>query len=337
MNINKGIIRFVVITLISVSLLACKNNSKTNKGEQAEGTPKQEEAAQLDTSIYGNYVDSSYKDRNQGYDWIGVIVEKLEEESIFVSIRSRADKKSPTCTYDTKAYKKDENLYESIFDGKPIRFLFAKGTITISGETPENSNVLYYFCSGGASIAGTYQKIDTELDQNQVDLTKFTKVLNLQSVGFNVSSIEKDGKNTLTIFTFGLEEREYNETLNINNEEVVDAAVEDLNSDGSPELFVFTQSSAKQKYGYVYAFSVNNKKSMSEVYFQPTSENKSINNGYRGNDTFTLIENRLGQRFPIYKEGDADSNPTGGTRQITYKLVEGEALRQLEVDKVSEY
>ena len=162
-------------------------------------------------------------------------------------------------------------------------------------------------------------------------------MLNLQDVGFNVSSLEKDGKNTLTIFTFGLQEREYNETFNIDGEEVTNAEIEDLNSDGSPELFVFTQSVGSGSYGNVYAFSVNNKKSISQVYFQPTAENSEINKGYMGHDEFSLVENTLGQRFPIYKEGDTNAEPTGGTRQVSYRLVEGEAMRKLEVDEITEY
>ena len=76
---------------------------------------------------------------------------------------------------------------------------------------------------------------------------------------------------------------------------------------------------------------------MSQVYFPPISENENINQGYMGHDEFSLIENTLVHRFPIYKTGDTNAAPTGGTRQIGYKLVEGEAMRKLEVDSVSEY
>ena len=87
----------------------------------------------------------------------------------------------------------------------------------------------------------------------------------------------------------------------------------------------------------MYAFSVNKKKSMSAVYFQPTADNSKINKGYKGHDEFSLVENTLGQRFPIYKESDTNAEPTGGTRQVSYRLVEGEAIRKLEVDKITEY
>ena len=216
-------------------------------------------------------------------------------------------------------------------------FEITSGQIRITTKKEEDEGLLYFYCSGGASISGSYLKINEALDESQIDKTKFSKVLNLQNVGFNISSIEKDGKNTLTIFTFGLEEREYSETFNIDGEKVINAEVEDLNSDGSPELFIYTNSAGSGSYGNVYAFSVNNKKSMSQVYFQPTAENSKINTGYMGHDEFSLVENTLGQRFPIYKKGDTNANPTGGTRQVSYRLVEGEAMRKLEVDKITEY
>jgi hypothetical protein len=179
--------------------------------------------------------------------------------------------------------------------------------------------------------------MDEPLDENQIDKTRFIKTLNLQEVGFNVTSIEKEGINTLTIFTFGLEEKDFNESFEIPGETIINAEVEDLNADGSPELLVYTTSAGSGSYGSVYAFSVNHRKTMSPVYFQPTAENDAINDGYMGHDEFSLIENYLAQRFPIYKDGDTNANPTGGMRQVTYKLVNGETGRKLVVNKITEF
>lgn len=325
-NFNK--VSFLLMLLFLV--IACKNDAKQN-----------ESARTLETSQIlnesGNYVSNDYSKRNEGYDWVSVEVTKVDNDQLNISVRSRADKKKPTCTFDVVANKVDDKTYKAQISGKSILFEFTNKEISISSKNQEDEGVLYFYCSGGASIGGTYSKIDKPLDQSQIDKTKFSKILNLQDVGFNISSIEKDNKNTLTIFTFGLEEREYNQTFSIEGEEVISAEVEDLNSDGSPELFIFTRSIGSGSYGNVYAFSVNNKKSMSEVYFQPTAENNKINKGYMGHDEFSLIETTLGQRFPIYKEGDRNAEPTGGTRQVSYKLVDGEAIRKLEVDKITEY
>lgn len=322
--------KFYVMVMALFMTVGCKTETK-----RVEEVSKKEITEEL--NVLGSYVSDYYSKRNEGYDWVAISVTETESDHLNISIRSRADKKKPTCTFDAIAKKVDDKVYQTQIDGKSILLEFTNAQISITSEKEVDEGLLYFYCSGGASIGGTYSKINEPLDQSQIDKTKFSKTLNLQGVGFNISSIEKDGKNTLTIFTFGLQESEYNETLNIEGEEVTNAEVEDLNSDGSPELIVFTLSIGSGSYGNVYAFSVNNKKSMSEVYFQPTAENSKINKGYMGHDQFSLVENTLGQRFPIYKEGDTNAEPTGGTRQVSYKLVEGEAMRKLEVNKVTEY
>lgn len=321
---------FYVIAIILFLTIGCKNETK-----KIEEDPKTEFTEEL--TVLGSYVSDEYSKRIEGYDWVAVSVTETKNNHLNISVRSRADKKKPSCTFDAVAKKVYNNVYQTQIDGKSILFQFTNTEISITTEKEDDEGLLYFYCSGGESIARKYQKINEPIDQSQIDQTKFNRVLNLQDVGFNVSSIEKDGKNTLTIFTFGLQEVEYNETFNIDGEQVVNAEVEDLNSDGSPELFVFTQSVGSGSYGNVYAFSVNNKKSMSKVYFPTTAENNEINNGYMGHDEFSIIENNLGQRFPIYKDGDTNIEPTGGTRQVSYRLVEGEAMRKLEVDKITEY
>jgi len=323
------------ILFIGISLISCKQKSDASNNPAQNISPTDQDSNS--SSIYGNYVDDSYAKRNEGYDWVAVSIKKGRNNSIAISIRSRADKKKPTCTFDAKAYAIEENTFETYYNGKNIRFEFLNNSIKISTTNEEDTNILYFFCSGGANIAGSYTKIEGDLDGNQVDQTSFSSVLSLQDVGFNISAIRKDGINTLSIFTFGLKEQDYNEAFEIPGEQVIDAEVEDLNADGSPDLFVYTQSDGSGSYGKVYAFSVNNKKSMSQVYFQPTAENASIKEGYMGHDEFQVVENRLVQRFPIYKTGDSNANPTGGIRQISYKMKEGEAMRKLVVDKISEY
>lgn len=114
---------------------------------------------------------------------------------------------------------------------------------------------------------------------------------------------------------------------------VMNAEVEDLNFDGSPELIVFTRSNTSNLRGNVYAFSVNNKKYMSMVYFQPTEGNQQINKGYKGNDEFATVKTSLVQRFPLY-ENDKES---GKMRQIQYSLEDGEASRKFKVKKITEF
>ncbi len=118
---------------------------------------------------------------------------------------------------------------------------------------------------------------------------------------------------------------------------VVNAEVGDLNIDGYPEVFVYLTSDGSGSYGQLIGYSVNGGKSVSQVYLPDISGNDEVNKGYMGHDEMAIVENTFCQRFPVYKEGDSNAKPTGGTRQIQYKLVNGETGRVLKIDKVMDF
>lgn len=130
-----------------------------------------------------------------------------------------------------------------------------------------------------------------------------------------------------------------NETMyhDITGYTVVNAEIGDLNIDSYPEVFVYLTSKGSGSYGKMIGYSVNNGKSVSQVYLPDISENNEVNKGYMGHDEMAIVENTFCQRFPIYKEGDSNAKPTGGTRQIQYKMTDGESGRVLEIDKVVEF
>lgn len=227
------------------------------------------------STLAGNYVSADYALRSKGYDWVSVAVTPAENGRLKFAVRSRADHKTPTCTLDAVATKISTNLYRSEIDGKGILYQFRNGQLTVSPENGSDSGLLNFYCSGGASVAGTYKKISGALDSRQIDKTLFSKTLSLQSVGFNVSSVAKGAENLMKISTFGLP-NEFNESINIGSSKITGAEVEDLNSDGSPELVVFTKTAGAVPKMNVYAYSVNNKKSLSAVYFQPVTNNSKI-------------------------------------------------------------
>ncbi|HIX74416.1 MAG TPA: PliI family lysozyme inhibitor of I-type lysozyme [Candidatus Parabacteroides intestinipullorum] len=118
---------------------------------------------------------------------------------------------------------------------------------------------------------------------------------------------------------------------------VVNAEIGDLNIDSYPEVFVYLVSDGSGSYGKFIGYSVNNGKSVSQVYLPEISDNNEVNKGYMGHDEMAIVENTFCQRFPIYQEGDSNAEPTGGIRQIQYKLVDGESGRILKIDKVVEF
>lgn len=152
-------------------------------------------------------------------------------------------------------------------------------------------------------------------------------------ISFRVSTKE----DTLMIQPSGLSLS--HETLyhDITGYTVVNAEIGDLNIDSYPELFVYLTSDGSGSYGKLIGYSVNYGKSVSQVYLPEISENKEVSIGYMGHDEMAIVENSFCQRFPIYKDGDSNANPTGGMRQIQYKLMDGENGRTLKIDKVVEF
>ena len=166
--------------------------------------------------------------------------------------------------------------------------------------------------------------------------TSFSKTLKLQNISFDINTSGEGSISQLSIEPKGLEVDNQKLVLEIGGQ-VINAEIEDLNSDGFPEVLIYITSAGSGSYGNVIGYSVNNGKSISQIYFPELSENKKANAGYMGHDEFAIVETSLVRRFPIYKADDTNSNPTGGTRQIQYKLKDGEASRLFVIDKVVEY
>jgi hypothetical protein len=164
----------------------------------------------------------------------------------------------------------------------------------------------------------------------------FDRTLTEQGVTFHVTSPNAGSINTLRIQPSGLKadnaliERQIEGT-------VTGVEVADLNVDGSPELYVYVTSAGSGSHGSLVAYAANKGKSLSEIYLPPIEEDKAAAKGYMGHDEFAVVESTLVRRFPIYKEGDTNAKPTGGTRQIQYKLKAGEAGWVLRPDKTVQY
>lgn len=315
---------YILLIPVFIFLLAVtgcmKNEEIKTSGSKTEQKSSSDTIKKNDASlnITGSYVTEGYSKKNEGYDWVAVTVKDNYPDGLNISVRSRADKKKPTCTFDAKVYKMNDSLYSTAVDGKKVLFTFGKNAVTIKPEKKEDENVLYFYCSGGATITGTYTKINEPIDESQVDKTLFIKVLNLQDVTFIVEAKPKDGKAELVINPLGLK-LDKQSISQIIDGTITDAEAEDLDADGSPEVVVYFQSGNDKK-GSVIAASVLKKNSLILAYFKPVQQNDKIKDGYNGQDKFTLVERNLVQQFPIYKDG----KETGKLRQIKYKLENGE-------------
>ena len=315
--------RILLAVFIVIAITGCRNSAKKVPAIIPKKTIQ---------SYTGNYVDSEYAKRNEGYDWVAVTIHQQTDSTVHVAIRSRADLKKPTCTFDAEAIFMNQDTLKAGFEGKPILFTFSGDSLTIRAENMQDEGLLNYFCSGGGSIAGTYQKIPEPLDSAQIDHTIFRKALSWNKYFFDINLTG----NKLTILPVGLEK----DSRKVEHEilgTVVNAEIGDLNNDNFPEVMVYITSSGSGSYGSVIGYSVNNGKSISQIYLSEIAENPKANKGFMGHDEFAIVENSFNQRFPIYKPGDTNSKPTGGMRQIQYKLKDGENMRQLVIAKIIEY
>ncbi len=164
----------------------------------------------------------------------------------------------------------------------------------------------------------------------------FNKEFDLQGVHFVVQATNNGSMNTLTITPSGLMEVNDVITREIDGT-VTNAEVADINADGSPEIYVWVNAAGSGSYATPIGYSANNKKSLSEIYFPPISDDKVNSKGYMGHDEFAVVEGVVAQRFPIYNEDDANAKPTGKMRQLQYKLTPGEASWVMKLDRVTEF
>ena len=164
----------------------------------------------------------------------------------------------------------------------------------------------------------------------------FDRTLALQGLSFQVSCENSSSTNSLRIVPSGLEIDNTPIVRTIDGT-VTGAEAADLNADGSPEIYVYVTSAGSGSFGSLVAYSANRRKSLSEIYLPPLTEEKNVSGGYLGHDEFAVLEGVLGRRFPVYRDTDRNARPTGGMRQLQYRLVPGEAGWILKLDRTVEY
>jgi hypothetical protein len=156
----------------------------------------------------------------------------------------------------------------------------------------------------------------------------FEKSLTLQGITFKISSPNTATANTVTLTPAGLSGDNSPQKSDI-SAKVTGAEVADLNADGFPEIYIYTQDNTNR--AGLIAWSSNKNKSLSQISLPDLGDAAK---GYRSGDEFAVMEGILARRFPIYPEDNTRTEPTGKIRQLQYKLHAGEAGWLLKVDEV---
>lgn len=160
-----------------------------------------------------------------------------------------------------------------------------------------------------------------EAGRAQAVINKIDTTVKVGKVGYRVQCKNKKvDENQLEVRPIGMdpEVREMNFMM---RGRVAKAEIDDLNSDGYPDLVLYVYSDSNAIFGSVYAFISKANKSIAACILPDPMMDGKINEGYKGHDQYSLMEGYLLDKFPIYKAGDDKDNPTGGTRSVLYQLV----------------
>jgi hypothetical protein len=160
----------------------------------------------------------------------------------------------------------------------------------------------------------------------------FDRTLELQGIRFRVLSPNRVTDNTLKIEAAGLRKTRSPIERAIGGI-VMNAAVGDLDADGSPEVYVFVVDTGSRRRGSLVAYAARRKKSLSEIRLPDLDVHPGATAGYEGRDEMSLIENSLVRRFPVFAPGTA-----GGTmRQLQYRLKAGKSGPTLVVERMLDF
>lgn len=164
-----------------------------------------------------------------------------------------------------------------------------------------------------------------------VRASPYDETIKAGDLSFHVVAPNSAEENKVTITPSGLKNSNDPVTVEIEGE-LTKTILEDLNGDNIPELFLIATGAGSGSYGEVKVFSTNGGKSLTDIVIdEPKIEDMK---GYMGHDEFEVVEGTFIRRFPVYKPEDSNAKPTGGWRQIQYKLQPGEAVWHLRIDRV---
>lgn len=296
----------------------------------------EDESSEQPTSVnfVGDYVSEGYALREDGYDWMVVRILENSMGELTAQVSSRSDLKRPSCHWQTHLESTGTNSLSSSFMDQNILFELVGDSLYIKGENSDGDDLLYFFCNGGGTLKGSYVKLDEELDLSQINNYTFDQSLSLQGIDFEIKATEQNPFTTLEIDVQGLEINT-EPLLHEVNGGYIKSEIEDLNSDGWPELLVYFNTYGLEMNGFLIGYSVNNGKSISRISMPEMTEVEMT--GYRGQDEFAIVETSLVRRFPIFEKVEENWVSTGKMKQLEYKLRNGEASREFFVVNISEY
>jgi len=157
--------RFLILAALTLSsgylLTSCKESNKeaTTIAPVSTETNQATEKTKV-TPINLTFVSAGYETKEEGSDWVKIELKSLEQDQVAILVTSREDIKKPTCSLETVAIKLNDHTYQALLQEVQVNFTIEEGKLIIDTVNESDRGVLSYYCSGGASLVGSYNAIN---------------------------------------------------------------------------------------------------------------------------------------------------------------------------------
>ena len=134
----QGSCKHMAVAILSLGMLAaCQHSAGLNAAQR--------------------YVSEGYAQQAQGQDWVMVTLSPNNtQDTLTLSVRSRSDIKKLTCQFEGSAKLVTAGHYQVQVGSAHIDVYPSNESVRIDSQDGANLN---YYCSGGASLAGTYSRL----------------------------------------------------------------------------------------------------------------------------------------------------------------------------------
>jgi hypothetical protein len=155
-----------------------------------------------------------------------------------------------------------------------------------------------------------------QLHQEASWTTAYSKSLRFNVYTFSVTAADSGAIREMTVKAYRGELLLTNFRTRIDGA-VVGAQVADLDNNRFPELYVYSSSNGSGSFGRVYGWQF-----LPERKADVTLVNWRLNaaDGYMGHDSLWVEQEVLCRKYPVYRPGDSNAEPTGGVRMMRYRL-----------------
>lgn len=217
-----------------------------------------------------------------------------------------------------------DSLYLEVIKGSKIEKHQMKLVPSGSGAKYQTDNGKFIFWShhGDFTYFLKNKKICSYIAPVKIGTTGLGPLYTVTFKSVKIVQVEVDNSESASINKVNIISTDFKEDISIKleTEPITDVFIADLDKNGYEELYLITTSAGSGSYGEVYAFISDKDVEIIQCSLASISESETDFKGYMGHDSFYIENSILIREFPVYREKDSNSNPTGGTQKIRYTL-----------------